>query len=337
MKNSKLTLAILAMVVATLVSVVVVSCKKEDNESKMSDNKTSEMSASDTNMDEYLISFKNKLLSAQKGDKTISLEQAERDLGNLLNFDFGDANYATNICHHDTLHTSVDVADGMVDLSELAVTYSEAKELITKAFEMADVPEKSVYTIACSVQDDGNVELILTTRGLDVSERAMQVNSLKTSFDTTDCWSVFFSRGRCDGTDMGYDHVQILQLVYHNNLPISGCENGTVYYTDVTQGTIKAINYPETGTPVYNDGYRLWVGDYMDFHYGYVEYAEMVYYYNNLCSILNAEISSLNDPDIRITSISCTILQDDEDLSRFTFICKYEYGTLHCSPGGPVD
>lgn len=95
MKKRNLTFAIFAMAVATIVLAAFVSCKK-DSEPKTSESKTSEMSASDSNMDEYLISFKKKLLSAQKAEETISLEQAQRDLGNLLNFDFGDANFVTD-------------------------------------------------------------------------------------------------------------------------------------------------------------------------------------------------------------------------------------------------
>ena len=115
MKNRNLTLAILAMAVATLVSVAIVSCKK-GSESTMSDDKTSAISASESNMDEYLISFKNKLLSAQKGKEAISIEQAERDLGNLLNFDFGDANYATDEWHRDTLFVPLAVSGEYIDL-----------------------------------------------------------------------------------------------------------------------------------------------------------------------------------------------------------------------------
>ena len=94
MKRRRLYYAIFVMAMATIASVVAVSCKKEKQEP--SSNNTKQAVQSADNMDEYLISFKKKLLSAEKGGETISLEQAQRDLGNLLNFDFGDANYATD-------------------------------------------------------------------------------------------------------------------------------------------------------------------------------------------------------------------------------------------------
>lgn len=111
MKKSNSILAIVAMaIVATAVAFV--SCKKEKQE-QTSNNTEQSVQCSD-NMDEYLISFKKKLLSAQKGDETISLEQAQRDLGNLLNFDFGDANYPTNLYHVDTIHAKLTVIQGQL-------------------------------------------------------------------------------------------------------------------------------------------------------------------------------------------------------------------------------
>ena len=333
MKNSKSIIAIIVLAILAT-AVAIVSCKKEKQE-QASINSEQNAPCFD-NMDEYLISFKNRLLSAKKGEETISLEQAQRDLGNLLNFDFGDANYPSNVFQYDTINTQLVVSDGIVDLSQLAITYKDAYNQIAKAYELVNLPEKSVYTIACSVQHNGDVELLLTTRGMVLCSKDMEqvtINPNKMSFDTTDCWTVFFGRGRCDGTDMGYDHTSVLQLVYHNKLGLYYCLDGNVYYTDVTQETIDALDYSETGTPQYNQGYRLWVGDYMEFHYGTVPYPEMVYYYNNLDNIINYNMDLLNDDEYRIINISNTILRNENNLSQFRFLCKYQYGKPHCSGG----
>ena len=104
MKKFNSIIAIIALaIVATAVAVV--SCKKEMQEQAMNNEKQGGLCYD--NMDEYLMSFKKKLLSAQKGEETISLEQAQRDLGNLLNFDFGDANYPTDVYHVDTIHSKL--------------------------------------------------------------------------------------------------------------------------------------------------------------------------------------------------------------------------------------
>jgi mannose/fructose/N-acetylgalactosamine-specific phosphotransferase system component IIC len=65
MKKSKTLIAIIAMVIVAT-AVAVVSCKKEKQERK-SNNVEQSVQNSD-NMDEYLMSFKKKLLSAQKGE-----------------------------------------------------------------------------------------------------------------------------------------------------------------------------------------------------------------------------------------------------------------------------
>ena len=85
---------------AGLAAAILVGCKKEKQEVKVCDVKPNNQVIG--NMDDYLISFKKRMLSATKGDESISLEQAQRDLGNLLNFDFGDANYATDEIQYDT-------------------------------------------------------------------------------------------------------------------------------------------------------------------------------------------------------------------------------------------
>lgn len=334
MKNNRFSLAICAMAVAVIVSAIIVSCKKDakTQQSKALANELPEIG----DMNEYLTSFKKSLLSARKGDKTITLEQAQRDLGNLLNFDFGDANYSSNIFQCDTINTHLIVTDGMVDLFQLATTYNDASNQIAKTYELVNIPEKSVYTIECSIQHNGNVQLLLTTRGMDLCSKNMKqvtINPNKMTIDTTDCWTVFFGRGKCDGTDMGYDHTSVLQLVYLNNLGTYYCPTGSLYYSDIAQGTIDALLYPETGAPQYNQGYRLWVGDYMEFHYGIVPYPEMIYYYNNLCNIINYNLDLLNDDEYRIINISNTILRNEDDLSQFHFMCKYQYGKPHCCGG----
>ena len=91
MKNKFITLCLAMLAIA---SIAVVSCKKE---SHSSDSRPSEKSVQkDDNMDERLTAFRNKLLSTEKGGETLSLEDANRNLCDLLNFDFGDANNPTD-------------------------------------------------------------------------------------------------------------------------------------------------------------------------------------------------------------------------------------------------
>lgn len=327
--NIRIFTAILVMFVAAIVSIAVVSCKKEKHEQALESNEQTVQVAD--NMDEYLISFKKRLLSAQKGDETISLEQAERDLGNLLNFDFGDVYHATNVFHYDTLHLELALTQGQVDLLQLSRTYALAYEQVEEAFDLVELPNKTVYTVYCvfnqQAKNDAlvDVELVLTTRGFN------ETNNQQVLPNLYDCWSVYHRLGNCDGLYVGYDHVSVLQSVYLHNIPLYGCSNGTVYFSDVSITEIYAHNYPETGSQTYNQGYRLWVGNQWEYYNGYVDVDEMVYYYSNLCDIIDDEIDALNDDDFKVIAISCAIHQSPFSSNLYYFTFKLQYGKINCN------
>jgi len=338
MKKKNLLIATLLVVAA--VSVAVVSCKKEKSSQASNLDQVAE------NMNEYLKSFKQKLLSAEKGEETISLKQAQRDLGNLLNYDFGDANYATNVFHEDTLRTRLVINGDMVDLAQLSATYNVAHEMIAKAYEQVNIPEKSVYSIYCAIDPEAKenetveIVLVLTTRGLDEGMKSMNsVPTFKTSIDNTDCWHVADARGRCDNTDLGYDHCSILQLVYNCNiLPLSCSSGGMLYFTDVTEETIYAYEYEDTNAPSYNLGYRLWRGFGNGWENGLVSPEEMSYYYDNLCDILDEKMEDLYAEGYTITRVSCAVHQEANGFGHntpqyYSFVCKYEYAKHHCQGG----
>lgn len=332
--KKKLFFAILVMAVVTFASVAVVSCKK-DNE-----NNTEKKSASADPMNEYLASFKEKLLSAQKGEETLSLEQAQRDLGNLLNYDFGDANYPTNLFHYDTIHTNLVVTDNQVDLAQLSLTYKISHDLIEKAYEQVNLSEKSVYTIHCTfgseIKNDNtvDVQIVLTTRGLNFSPKSMSsVSPLKSSIDGTDCWHVWFDLGRCDSTDIGYDHVDILELVYNNNTPTLTCVNGSVYYTDINMESFKATSYPESGT----SSYLLWTGYPSNLRTETVDPLKMSYYYENLRDIIKSRMELLYDNEYWVNAITCTIVPDSPTDTLQAFQCTYCYAKPHCTGTGPAN
>lgn len=197
MKKSKTLIAIIAMVIVAT-TVAVVSCKKEKQEQAMNNEK--QVALCYDNMDEYLMSFKKKLLSAQKGEETISLEQAQRDLGNLLNFDFGDANHPTNVYHFDSIRVKLTVNQNEVELSQLAITYNEAYNSILETYHSIDLPEKSIYAISCTFNEletkDGeteDVEFVVVTRGF-IEDPIMPSNN----HDTLD-WRPKNNAGTCDG------------------------------------------------------------------------------------------------------------------------------------------
>ena len=281
MKSKKFNLAIIMMVVAAIISVAVVSCKKEDNKTTKSETQVDNMSSID-NMDEYLISFKNKLLSAQKGEETISLEQAERDLGNLLNFDFGDANYATNVLYKDTLYAELPLEQGEVDLSRLATVYQAVFDQVREAYHEVDLPEKSVYSISCSSNESKgesiNLVVILTIRAYDETSGY--------TANTSTGWRAGNRAGTCDGQLVGICGApETLINLLRNNMGMYACANGgRIYFTDDTLGYISSdlnVN-PGMADPNSPSGSRLWfksspLGNLQN---TCIPYDELMYYYN---------------------------------------------------------
>ena len=274
-------IAILSLMAAAFV-VAVVSCKK-DKENTTQETPITEMAAAD-NMDEYLMAFKKKLLSAQKGDETLSIEQAQSDLGNLLNFDFGDANYASNVFHHDTLYTRLQLTDGQVDLSQLAMAYQVVYEQIKDAFRQVDLPDKTIYAIYCSIEgnnrdSDTEVVTVLTTRSYDES----------ISWNTDD-WRAGNKKGRCDGYMAGiYGAPERVMAMLCYNMPQYGCLNGRVYFTDYTLAFIE----PNVDNSYLYDAnaprqHRLFyemdlLGN--DLSLTCIPYEEQVYYYNQILTL----------------------------------------------------
>lgn len=335
MKNSKSIIAIIVLAILAT-AVAVVSCKKEKQE--QASNNSEQNTPCFGNMDEYLISFKKKLLSSQKGEETISLEQAQHDLGNLLNFDFGDANYVTDEIKYDTLYVPVMLEGNLIDMAQLANTYNIAFASILETYNRVDLPEKSVLYITCSInqdtknEDDANVRFVLATRGLTHNDPMPPI------FDETDNWRVWEKLGKCDGTCVGDDHTTMLKQAYNINRPLLECLNGRLYYTDVdTTRLLCADEFPETNPDIhYNHGYRLWCGWGYEVNDHCIEYPEMRYYYNNLYQIMvNEAWHPVGHVTITINDCYLDYLVSVNPELYYSFFCRYETGKPNCTNFGP--
>lgn len=217
------------MLMVISMGIIAISCNKEKNEE--SSNIIEKTTGNESNMDNYLTAFKERLLSAEKGGETVTMEQARRDLCNLLNFDFGDANYATDMFYIDTIHSKLSCENGVVDLSRLAVTYNDALSKITASYLAVDLPEKSVYAISCEYDEtddkDGNtvdVIIVVTYRGLG--------NILPDGHDTLD-WKPTRYSGTCDGSIIYKGAPEVIEHWITVASPLPNCQNGgRLYFTD---------------------------------------------------------------------------------------------------------
>ena len=233
MKNKFFIFAIIILLTATIITIV--SCKKDKPTEDVTKNVNLAENNNVDNMDAYLLSFKEKLQNATKGGETISVEQAQRDLGNLLNFDFGDANYASDTFLLDTLHVKLQQVGGMVDLSVLAETYSDAFDQILTSYRSLDLPDKSVYSILCKYNNANNknndsedVDVVVTYRGFggDISYPItrillrMELSSCKTGSKTHNLlWIVQMEEGFILPTRMcGLNTDMTLMIQFRNDI-----------------------------------------------------------------------------------------------------------------------
>ena len=266
--------AICTMAVALAATVAVVSCKKEKQDQNTGGNEQVVQGAD--NMDEYLISFKKKLLSAEKGSETISLEQAERDLGNLLNFDFGDANYATDVYQFDTICLKLATANGEVELSQLAEIYNDVFEAIVTNYPEVDLPEKSVYGICCNVVEslskDGNYDVVVA-----VMYRGYSGNSA----EEVEGWRPTNKGGTCSGELVGFlGAPEVVQAMLNNNAGEYACASGSrIYFTEVVTSSTDPY-HNNLGDPNSPCGRRLYYSTYPYQNQVCLPMSAIMYYYN---------------------------------------------------------
>lgn len=334
MKKTNLFLAITIMAIVAI-AVAVVSCKKEKQEPTT--NNTEQSVQSVENMDEYLISFKKKLLSAQKGEEAITLEQAERDLGNLLNFDFGDANYPTDEYRYDTIHLKLAVSNNQIDLSQLANTYSEAVNTILEIYQDIDLPEKSVYAVVCQFNenerkddDTEDLEIVLITRGL---------NSISYSPHDTLDWRPKNYAGTCDGQFINVKGgpeamVSWLSRVYD---PIA-CENGArLYYTNI--GVWETDGYKHYDSD--NECFMIYTSFDPDQNGICIPHEEMEYYFSNILNLYYQDVLTNHRfifIKIRWTDyIHCYIpIYNQVVYECFTWHVKITHGKPNCTDANPI-
>ena len=166
MKCKKFNLAIIMMVVAAIISVAVVSCKKEDNRS-LAGQVTPKPAFTPPQVDDmnvYLESFKEKMLASTKGnDETLSLDEAAWHLSSLANYDFGRVNVEFDNLRFDTLYAQINVTNEMIQMSDLAQAYEDVTTKIDKFYQSLMLDNKHFRFIDVSINETGEVTISLIT------------------------------------------------------------------------------------------------------------------------------------------------------------------------------
>ena len=167
MKNNKFLITIYAMVVTAIISVAVVSCKKE-TQGNLMNNKNELVQTFNPreieDMNAYLKGFKQKMQSATKGDdEALSLEEAAWHLSSLANFEFGHANVECDDVRFDTLYAQVNITNGEILLTDLASVYEKTSTSIDKFYKNLALDNKHFRFIDVSIGENGQVLFSLMT------------------------------------------------------------------------------------------------------------------------------------------------------------------------------
>ena len=247
------------LLVATTLSVAMVSCKKETPEAmQQACNETQTVFSPEniTDMNAYLKGFK-KQMQESKGGETMSLEEAAWHLSSLANYDFADADVPYNDIRFDTIYAHVHVTNGTVSLTDLNAVYQEISVAIDAFRENLSLENHHFQFIGSSISEDGEVMVRLV--------------SIYGWFAFGDhLWSfsdVIEANDICDEYFNLYEHYYASQLGRSelervlNILESRSTDNtGRVYYVVYTTKTYYYRNYIDPyGSPSYLDS-RLFAG-----------------------------------------------------------------------------
>lgn len=162
--------AICVMAVALAATVAVVSCKKDDQNTKFNNSNTGQsVSLFDashiTDMDDYLKSFRKKMATSQfaKDTETLGLDEAAWHLSSVANYEFANANVEFTDLRHDTLLYQVNVTDGQVALADLNALYETMAADIDAFYHSLDLQDKHFQFFGASINENGEVALGITT------------------------------------------------------------------------------------------------------------------------------------------------------------------------------
>ena len=165
MKRRRLYYALFVMAVATIVSAVVVSCKKETSSDMLGNKNESAQGFNPREIDDmnaYLKGFKQKMQSTAKGeDEALPLDEAAWHLSSLANYEFGNANVEFSDLRFDTIYATVRLTGDEVLLSDLYTAYNMISSDIDSYLQSLNLENANIRFVNVTISKDGIVRAIL--------------------------------------------------------------------------------------------------------------------------------------------------------------------------------
>ncbi len=340
MKKRNLTLAILVMVVATLVSVAIVSCKKEDTVAPTGQHaaKAAFTPPQVDDMNAYLKAFKQRMQSAAKGDdEALSLDEAAWHLSSVANYEYANASSKFDNIEFDTLDLQVKLTDGAVSLSDLNLAYELMVKKIKKFQNSLRHDNQGIHFINVFISDNGNAKVAIM---ITYNTMAKNLDENYWYFDPSVNIDSICELYYYDDSTYTWDGTAVRELTRILNL-FESYQNGpdVSYYTPAESKTFE-YNYfdwfDQYGSPFYRDS-RLCA--FYDYSYHDLSMEEMCYCIDSYLGLGYYYLENANSskrPVSWVVSSKSKWFYEYHDRST-TFFHKLEvqYGNLHTHNPGP--
>ena len=248
MKNKHLVLAIVTMAVAAILSIAVVSCKKDTTNEMVSG--TSESPAAFdpshiTDMSAYLKDFKQRMKTSKDGE-TLTLEEAAWHLSSLTNVDFCRINVEYDDFQFDTLDMQVNVTKGVMLMSDLCTAYEQMCTQIQRFKKGFDHLDQNLYFIKVSISDEGNAKIALMTSytigSKDLYNHQWYFSDVFEAIDA--CYEYYSDDSTYVWNGLGADELQRVLNIYehHENGPTTPGGPVAVCYVPTRDHTFDYTN-----------------------------------------------------------------------------------------------
>lgn len=246
-----------ALMLATTLSVAVVSCKKETPEAmQQACNETQTVFSPEniTDMNAYLKGFK-KQMQESKGGETMSLEEAAWHLSSLANYDFANANVSYTDVRFDTILGHVNVINGKVSVSDMNVAYVSISSDIAKLEQNLGLDNQHFRFISTDIMDDGTVVMAITTT-YTILDHLWYFDNL--FYTDTICYYYFSDDSTYVWNSSAANELIRILSIFESHPIGNGSNTSRIYYTQTRENTFYFTeNIDPYGSPNFLDSRLL--------------------------------------------------------------------------------
>ncbi len=280
-------------------------------------------------MDQYLLEFKQKMDNPLKSGELMSLEDARWHLSATLNFSYADTKMEYEILPLDTVFVNVPLQSGQVSMEAFSNAFFEITGFLSARYHEIEAAEKTLDLVSVSISGQANDQAELMAVAMMGYNSGL---SWGYPFSEGHWWYWGWGLGRCgpyEGENIGSDAAKRLTFAANITVPVPG--PGRVYWTDEYTAVVHADYFPDEMSP---SGYKLFAShipiDYLDpnFQHSCLPPDDLNYYHPNIL-----EFGVINEPPglslIKYHVIDDILMYNYQSFPRHTLMIYY--GIPHIS------